>query len=88
MRDISYDLKFLLRAFEEITGGYFDRNNFAMSFVSAFNRKLDVEMLRKNSTMNKGALIDMCKKIMDLSIVQNQRLKALKHGADVSDWDI
>lgn len=88
MRDICYDLKFLLQAFEDITGENFDKSDFAESFVGGFVSTLESKMLGKNSTMKKEDLIDMCQKIADMVIVQNRRLKALKHGADVSEWGI
>jgi len=88
IRDVSYDLKFLLHSVEKLTGKNLDISELCQIYLDSFKDGLDQQQLKKNGGFKGEDIINMFEKISSAVLVEDRSLPSLKHGADISDWGL
>jgi len=85
IRDIAYDLRFLLKAGNALNMNVGNRDALTKSLLNAFAKNLNNEQLREQEYTHEN-VYEMAKRIFQKVLVEKENLPALKHGADIKDW--
>lgn len=88
LRDIAYSLRMLYQAGRKLGASPGSAEEFCDAFTRAFDQLLDDTGLEKKQKTQANDLRNAARRIFQSVLVENKKLGAIKHGYDVTDWNI
>lgn len=87
LRDIAYTLKYLLQGAQNAGVASPVPGDLVSIFLEKFEEGLDEQELQEQE-ISKDQLLDSARRVLSAVLVEGKRLPALKHGNDITDWNV
>ena len=88
IRDVAYDLKFLIKAGKRIGLAVPAKEDLLKFYLESFSSNLDLKKLADEEDVDAVKLQEAIRKVSEAVLVQKKDLPPLKSGYDIKDWDI